>query len=102
MSALIAYVGRDLEVVSGQSLGIDLVPGVPELQQDAGHGVALLIRLLEESSRHDACSIDDESAGERNTVVRRGGVHGGIEESVGLDRGRPRVRQQRKCDASSP
>jgi hypothetical protein len=89
-------------MVSGESLGIDLVPGISELQQNAGDGVPLLIRLLEEPSRHDSFSIDDERARERNAVVRGGGIDGGIQEPVRLDGARARIRQQRECDASSP
>ena len=86
----------------GDSLGVDLVPGISQFQQDARHGIPFLIRLFEKPCGDDALSIEEERARERNAVVRGAGIDRRIEKSVRFDRGRALVRQQRERDASPP
>src|SRR5581483_374761 len=72
-----------------------------ESRHDAGHGVALLIGVLEETRSDDAPPIDDERARERNAelfTVRFG--YRRVQDPVLADHARALVREQRKRDAT--
>ena len=70
-----------------------------ESSHDAGDRIPLLVRLLEKSRGDHQPRIQHERAGKRHTIrllIRFG--DGRVEDSIALDRERPRVREERERD----
>jgi hypothetical protein len=68
--------------------------------KDGRSGVALLVRVLEETRSHDALPIDDERAGMRNTIRAAAWLRLLVQDAEAPDDRRSRISDQREPDAS--
>ena len=93
---LVCHVRRDLEV-RRRNLCRRNTHVITQTDEHAGDGASLLVGRLEEPSRHDSATVNDERPRKGITELRVGWIDGRVKDAKALDNSRPVIGQQREC-----